>query len=202
VTLVTLARIASVVGAGVWLLGWPLIVLSAEPFTNDTTYYLAGILLSLEGVLLVPIVVAYPVRPPAQLVAVVKGLGVIVCAALTIFGALLVAGSLGSLGATAPSWIVQAADLSVIGSFCWIGVVSFTSDRLARLGSLPRWLGSLAAASFLIVAFIAANWPGAVNLLLILPVWLCLPGWFVALAVRLRSQASNPSQPTAQQPRR
>ena len=205
--LVTVARFSNILGAVVWVLGMPLFVVYSVPFVSDATYLIFGGVIALLGLAVLPLVLAYPFSTSGPLITVTKGLGVLACVALVVGGALLVGGSTGLLGYTAPSWLPGAPLYGVIGFFVWILLVSSFTPHSTTLGLWVAWFGILAGASVLapIVisvlmfwlnpTFIATNATIPFDLLLSLLAWWCLPIWLIALAVKLRTARHDPRQP-------
>jgi hypothetical protein len=206
VTLVTVARLSSVAGAIVWLLGLPLITLSSVPFTSDATFYLFGILIVLLGLAGAPVALAYPSESAGRSVSIIRGLGVIVCAVLVVTGALVVAGSTGRLGDRAPGWIPGASLIGLIGFFAWVLLASFSTRRSTTLGRGASWLGLFAGASVLVPVvisvllfffdpgFILTDATVPLQLLSALLVWVCLPAWLIVFAVRLHAARKDPGK--------
>jgi hypothetical protein len=197
-TLVKVARFTSVLGAIVWLLGLPLIGVSAALFFSDGSFYLVGALSVLLGLVAAPIALAHPAESGGPSVVIARGLGLVASGALVVTGALLVAGSTGRLGNTAPGWIPGAAAIGLIGFFVWVLVASLSTRHSTTLGQGVFWLGILAGASVLVPTlisvllfffdpgYISTNSTIPFDLLLALLTWLSLPIWLIALAVRLQ----------------
>lgn len=208
--LVTVGRFSAVLGAIVWLLGLPLIAVSAVPFTSDATFFVFGLLSVLLGLAGTPIALTYPASSPTRLISIVRGIGVMACIALVATGVLLVGGSTGLLGNRAPSWISGAQVVGLIGFFVWVLLASYSARRSTTFGRWVFWLGILAAASvlvpivitvlvfFLDPGFMDTNATIPLSLLSAVLTWWCLPIWLIALAAR-RSvpDQSGTSQPSA-----
>jgi hypothetical protein len=196
--MVTVARISGMVGATIWVLGLPVVVIYSTPFSSDASYFTFGVVIALLGLATTPTVLAYPASSSARRTRLVRGLGLVACAALVATGALLVAGSIGLLGDTAPSWVSDNTVIAVAGFFVWILLASYSTRRSAMLGRLVFWLGLVAGASILAPTVISALLffvdPGfivtnaTIPLLMIssLLTWLALPIWLIALTVRMR----------------
>jgi hypothetical protein len=182
----------------------PLVVISAAtPFSSDAPYFWFGIVVALLGLAATPVVLAHPRASRAPLSRVVRGLGAIACLALVVTGALLTGGSTGLLGDRAPIWVPDAAAISVTGFFVCVLVASYSARRSTSLGRWVFWLGVVAGASLLLPILITVLMffidPGfmvtdatipfeAVSALM---AWLCLPAWFVAIAVGPRAAAHD-----------
>jgi hypothetical protein len=208
--MVMVARFSSIVGAAVWVLGLPVVVVYSIPFSNDATYFAFGLVIAFLGLATTPTVLAYPASSSWMDTSIVRGLGVVACVALVVTGALLVAGSAGLLGERAPSWVPDATVIAVAGYFAWILVASYSTRRSTVLGRWVFWLGMLAGLSILLSTLISALLffldPGfmvtnaTIPLLMIssLLTWLALPIWLIALTVRMRAVGSdrNKQDPT------
>src|SRR5260370_8390181 len=83
-------------------------------FVSDATCCLFGGVIGALGLAGLPRVIAYPFSTSGPLITVTKGLGVLACVALVVGGALLVGGSTGLLGHTAPSWLPGAPPYGAI----------------------------------------------------------------------------------------
>jgi hypothetical protein len=196
--LVTVARCSNILGAIVWVLGLPFVVVYSVPFVSDATYFMFGGVIALLGLAVLPLVLAYPFRTSGPLIRMVMGLGVLACVALVVGGALSIGGSIGLLGHTAPSWIPDASLYGVIGFFVWILLISSFTPRSTTLGLWVAWFGILAGASVLapIVISVLVFWlnPSFIStdatmpfdLLLSLLAWWGLPIWLIALAFKMR----------------
>jgi hypothetical protein len=201
---VTIARLASLVGAAVWFLGLPIVAMSGVLFVSDATYLWIGIVVTVLGVVIAPVVFAYPSGSPLKSARVVIGLGVLTCAGLVVSGALLVGGSVGLLGDKAPSWIPNASPIALTGLFVWILLASYSSRRSAILGRAPFWLGMLASGSWLLAALdsvvisVHTNATIPIDMISALLAWLCLPAWLVALAMRMRPEGGRQKQPATE----
>ena len=194
---VTIARFSSLVAAAGWLVGLPVVVMTAVLFVSDTTYFLFGVVVTVLGVTTAPIVFSYPAGSPVQFAPAVKGLGVLACVALVVSGTLLVGASAGLIGAKAPGWIPGAAAISLTGFFVWVLFGSYSTRRSALLGPLPFWLGLLAATSWLVATLVSVvitfhtDTTLPIDMIFGLLIWLCLPAWLIALAMRMRPDSSN-----------
>jgi hypothetical protein len=205
--LVTILRFSSVAAAIVWVLGLPMVVISVTPFSSDATYFWFGLVAALLGLAATPVVLAYPGPSLARSSGVIRGLGAVACLALVLSGALLVGGSTGLLGDKAPIWIPDATGISVTGFFVWIVLASYSTRRSTSLGRWVFWLGALAGASLVLptlisvaMSFVAGGsiaTDASIPLAVIsgLLIWLCLPAWFVALAVQMRGEGSDGRKP-------
>jgi hypothetical protein len=198
--LVTVARFSNVVAAAVWIFGLPLTLMSAVPFTSDTTYFILGVVIVMLGLAATPLALAYPESLQAPLTRVVRGLGAIACLALILTGALLVSGSEGLLGERAPDWSFNALVISQIGFFVWILLASLSTRRSSSMGVWVFWLGVAASASVLIPNVLNAlaifvlgpnvvitNTSAQLAIATDFLIWLSLPAWLVALSARMRS---------------
>jgi hypothetical protein len=196
---VSVARFTSIAAAVVWVLGLPFTLISAAPFSSDATYFIFGLLIALLGIASTPIALAYPVPSGTPRTRLVRVLGAIACLALVLTGTLLAGGSAGLLGDTAPTWITGAAVIGLLGFFVWI-LLANLSTRRSAMGRWVFWLGIAASASILVPTSIVAvvtfvlgpslTFTNATIPLAIgsdLTIWLFLPAWLVALAVRMRA---------------
>jgi hypothetical protein len=195
----SVARFTSIAAAVAWVLGLPLTLVSAVPFSSDATYLIFGLLIAILGVAAMPIALAYPGPSGMPLTRLVRVLGPIASLALVLMGSLLAGGSTGLLGDTAPNWITGGAVIGVLGFFVWILLANLSSRRSA-MGPWVFWLGVAASASILVPTSIVAvvtfvlgpnlTYTNATIPLVIgsdLTIWLFLPAWLVALAVRMRA---------------
>jgi hypothetical protein len=206
--LVTVARFSNILGAIVWVLGLPLVVAYSTGLTSDAMYLVSGGVIALLGLAVVPLVFAYPFRTSGPLIRMVRGLGLLACVVLVVGGALLIGGSTGRLGDTAPSWIPDVTLYGVIGFFVWILLISSFTPRSTALGLWVAWFGILAGASVLapIVISVVVFWlnPSFIttdatiplDLLLTLLTWWGLPIWLIALAVKMRAVHTDPGKLT------
>jgi hypothetical protein len=201
--MVTAVRFSNVVAATLWVIGLPVVVITANPFVSDATYFVFGLVIVLLGLATTPMARAYPESTSALPTGFVRGFGVVACAALVVAGALLMAASAGLLGDRAPSWVSDPTLVAVPGYFAWILVASYSTRRSPALGRWVFWLGVLAGLSILVQLVISALTftldPGfmvtnaTIPLVLIssLVTWFGLPVWLIALAVRLRAVGSD-----------
>jgi len=193
---VTIARFSSLLGAAVWFVGLPIIVMSDAIFVSDATYFWVGIVIAVLGVAMAPIVFAYPGGSPLQLARAVTGLGVLASLGLVLSGALLIGGSVGLLGDRAPGWIPNASAIGLTGLFVWIVLATYFTRRSAMLGRAAYWFGMLAGASWLatvldsVLISVHTNATIPIDMISALLAWLCLPAWLIALAVRMRREGA------------
>jgi hypothetical protein len=204
--LVTVTRFSNILGAIVWVLGLPLVVVYSVPFVSDATYFMFGAVIALLGLAALPIALAYPFTTSGLLISVTRGLGVLACVALVVGGGLSVGGSIGLLGHTAPSWIADAPLYGVIGFFVWILLISSFTPSSTTLGLWVAWFGILAGASVLapIVISVLVFWlnptfistDATIPLDLVLSLWAgwCLPLWLIALAAKMRTGHTDPGK--------
>jgi hypothetical protein len=204
--LVRIARVSCVSGALVWFLGVPAVAFSSVPFASDGSYYLLGLVIVLLGLAEVPIALAYPVPRGLLLGEIVAGLGIVASLALVLSGFGLVAGAIGYLGDKAPSWVVDAPGIGLVGFFVWVVLASYVARDSKSLGRSIYWLGILAGGSVLIPAlfyamvfvlnlnFVSTNATIPFQLLSSILAWLCLPIWLIVLAIRMPSGAADPYQ--------
>jgi hypothetical protein len=204
--LVNVARFSNILGAIVWVLGLPLVVVYSVPFVSDATYFMFGGVIALLGLAVLPLVFAYPFRASGPLIRMVRGFGLLACLVLVVGGALLIGGSTGRLGDTAPSWIADAPLYGVIGFFVWILLVSSFTPRSTALGLWVASFGIFAGGSVLAPilisilvfwlnpAFISTDATIPFDLLGSLLAWWGLPIWLIALAVKMRSALDYPRQ--------
>ncbi len=197
--MVTIARFSSVVGAIVWIVGLPIFGVSSGIFiSSDAAYFWFGVVTALTGLAATPVALTYPASP-VPLGCAVRGLGVIACVGLLVTGALLVGGASGWLGDRAPHWITSAPEICLTMFFVWVLLASYFARRSTTLGRPVFWLGMLAGASFLALilisllvfyfdpGFIFTNETTDLSLISSVLIWLCLPAWLIAFAVRMRA---------------
>jgi hypothetical protein len=194
ITAVNFARVCSIVAAALWLFGLPFVVMSAAPFTSDVTYEVVGELVTVLGLAVTPIVLAYPVKSQVELGRVVRLLGLFECVAMVVSGAALVGAAAGLLGNRAPNWIPSSAIGALSGLFLWVVIAGYSTRRSAALGQWPYWLAVACGASWLgaallpAVAALQTGATGAVEGISSLLTWVLLPAWFITLALRMRSE--------------
>jgi hypothetical protein len=196
---VTFARVSSVVGAVVWIVGLPIYAASAGIFiSSDASFFWYGLVTALTGLFATPVALTYP-APRVPLSYAVRGLGVVACVGMLMTGTLLVAGASGWLGDRAPHWITATPEIFLTLFFVWVLLASLFGRRSTTLGRSVYWLGMLAASSFLVLilisllvfyydpGFVITNGTSELSLVLSFAIWLSLPAWLVVFAARMRT---------------
>lgn len=183
-----LAPFASIAAAVIWMVGLCVVAL-AGVIPSDAPYFFAGILSLALGVFLIPVGLALPSR------ASVKGIGLVLCAAMALTGLLLVFGASGKLGATAPSWITPASEAPLVALVAWILLASFLTRSDSRLGAVVFGLVLLNVAVLIAVIettvrpYTHTNDTELIDGVLVLLAWTAFPAWLVAVAVRMWSHS-------------
>ncbi|HEV2034697.1 MAG TPA: hypothetical protein VGU71_10970 [Candidatus Dormibacteraeota bacterium] len=208
--MITIARISSVVGAVVWIVGLPIYAASSGIFvSSDLAYFWFGVVTALTGLFATPVALAYPASPVPWSYAV-RGLGAVACVGLLVTGALLVAGASGWLGDRPPHWITSAPEIFLTMFFVWVLLASYCARRSVTLGRLVSWLGTLAGSSFLVLflvsllvsyydpGFVFTNGTSELSLVLSFLIWWFLPAWLIVFAARMRSGPEPVSTGTAE----
>jgi hypothetical protein len=200
--LMAIARLSSAIAAMVWFFGLPIMGL-AGVLPSDAEYRWMGMIWALLGLTLGPLVIAYGRPRLTSLGEIVGTVGLIVCLALMLAGILLVLGSTGFWGEKAPTWIASVAGIPLIGLFVWVLLASASTRSSTMLGRQAYRLGVLTAVSFFISCgsglllyvvspgFVITNATIPFLMISFILIWLGLPSWLTALAVRLR--ASTPA---------
>jgi hypothetical protein len=200
----SIARFSSLLGAGIWFFGLPIVVMTQIVFISDVTYFWIGTVVTVLGVAIAPVVFAYPSGPAAQLARAIVGLGVLACAELVLSGALLMGASVGWLGDKAPGWIPNASAIALTGFFVWVLLASASTARSTPLGRVTFWLGIFAAVSWLLATFdslvisVHTNATMPIDFISGLLAWLCLPAWLIAMAMRMHRDGGKGKQPATE----
>ena len=204
-----IARVSSVVGAVVWIVGLPIFAVSSGIFITDASYFWFGLVTALTGLFATPVAWIYP-APPVPLSYVIRGLGVVACIGMLVTGALLVAGASGWLGDKPPHGITSAPEIFLTLFFVWVLLASYFARRSTMLGRTVFWLGMLASAAFLALilipalvfyydpGFVLTNGTSELNLILSVLIWWSLPAWLIVFAARIRSRPEAVSVGTAE----
>jgi hypothetical protein len=196
---VTIARVSSVVGAVVWIVGLPIYAASSGIFvSSDLAYFWFGVVTALTGLFATPVALTYPASP-LPLRYLVGGLGVVACVGLLVTGAVLAAGASGWLGDRPPHQITSAPENFLTIFFVWVLLASYFARRSTTLGRLVFWLGTFAGSSFLVLflisllvtyydaGFVFGNGTPELILVLSFLTWWFLPAWLIVFAARMRS---------------
>jgi hypothetical protein len=192
-TAIRISRFSSIVGAAVWFLGVPMVGF-AGVIPSDSSYFWEGILTALVGTAIFPVTLAYADLRATTTTRVVGIFGAVASVSLTVTGGLLIGGSLGLLGQSAPGWIITGNGIGLIGLYLWILLATVSGRTSVGVDRPVFWLGLLTSATFLLLVAVSAvqfiYFPNAIDTNATLPLvaaaalslWLCLPAWLLAVA--------------------
>jgi hypothetical protein len=196
-----LARFSGILAAIVWVLGTPLVAM-AGVIPSDAEYFYIGLVCTLLGLALMPVITALRYRSSGRFTMAIRLCGLTICLALTASGALLMLAAAGKLGERAPEWIPGPSFIAAAVLFIWIGLASYALRGRSTVERAIFGLGVLTTASFLlpvaasfivtyvIRGFVYTNATALPSLLLGILLWLSLPAWLTVIVLRLWPQAS------------
>ena len=203
--MVRAARVTAASAAVIWLVGIPVEAIASVPFPSDAEYLLMGLLATLLGLTLTPVVLAIGEPMPLRKRTAVRLSGLVVCIALILSGVVLLAAVQGWLIEGVAHQSPSLAITAFIALFVWIGVASYA---LRGPTTIERWtfrLGLMSSASCVVPVligivmfyfakdFVFTNATVLPILLFDLLVWASLPAWLTAVAFGM-SPEHQPSE--------
>src|SRR5260370_40141632 len=194
------ARFSGALAAVIWLVGTPVVAIAGVPFPSDAEYVYMGLLATLLGFTLAPVVLAIGEPMRSRKRTVVRLSGLVVCIGLILSGVVLLAAVQGWLAEDVAHQSPSMAITVFIALFVWIGLASYA---LRGPTTVERWtfrLGVLSGASCVVPVligivifyfakdFVFTNATVLPILLFDLLVWTSLPAWLMAVVFGMSPQ--------------